>query len=45
MMPKMAPLFESIRLFSLLGCADYVLAIDVGLLTRRYTSHYPALEL
>lgn len=45
MMPKMAPLFESIRLFNLPGCADYVLAIAVGLLTCRYTSRYPALEL
>jgi hypothetical protein len=45
MMPKMAPLFGSTRLFNFLGCADYMLVIAVGLLTRRYTSHYPALEL
>ena len=44
-MPEMAPLFESIRLFSLLGCADHMLAIIVVLLTRRYTSHYSTLEL
>jgi hypothetical protein len=42
---QLAPLFESTRLFNFLGCADYVLAIAVGLLTRRYTSRYPALEL
>ena len=41
----MAPLFESIRLFNLRGCADYVLAITVGLLTCRYTSYYPSFEL
>ena len=29
-MPEMAPLFASIRLFNLLGRADYMLAITVG---------------
>ena len=45
MMPKMAPLFESVSLFNLLGCADYMLATVLGLLIRRDTSSYPALEL
>jgi hypothetical protein len=45
MMPEMAPLLESIRLFNLLGCADHMLTITVGLLTRRYTSRYSTLEL